>query len=137
LFAAALAGAAAAPAGAMGNKEPKLAAADAQTAPAPGKKVPSANPLSGDPEAIELGKQLYFTWCVQCHGHKANGESRFGKYAGDLTHFWRGYKEFVVIVKNGRVDKMMPPWKDVLDEDNINKVGAFLETLAEEGANWK
>ncbi|HEY7760439.1 MAG TPA: c-type cytochrome [Burkholderiales bacterium] len=123
-------------AGAMGDKEPELSAADTSAAEQKG-KVPSSNPLSGDPEAIELGKSLYYTWCVQCHGHKANGESRFGKYAGDLTHFWRGYKEFVVIVKNGRVDKMMPPWKDVLDEDNINKVGAFLETLAEEGANWK
>jgi cytochrome c oxidase cbb3-type subunit 3 len=122
-------------AGAMGNKEPQIAAADT---PAEQKgKVPSSNPLTGDAEAIELGRRLYFTWCVQCHGHKANGESRFGKYAGDLTHFWRGYKEFVVIVKNGRADKMMPPWKDVLDEDNINKVGAFLETLAEDGANWK
>jgi mono/diheme cytochrome c family protein len=126
-----------APAAAMGNKEPKLAAADTPDAASPPKKVPSSNPLSGNPEAIDLGKRLYFTWCVQCHGHKANGESRFGKYAGDLTHFWRGYKEFVVIVKNGRPDKMMPPWKDVLDDDNIAKVGAFLETLAEEGANWK
>jgi cytochrome c oxidase cbb3-type subunit 3 len=122
---------------AMGNKEPKIAQTDSAAPPAPGKKMPSSNPLSGDPEAIDLGKRLYFTWCVQCHGHKANGESRFGKYAGDLTHFWRGYKEFVVIVKNGRPDKMMPPWRDVLDEDNIAKLGAFLETLAEEGANWK
>jgi mono/diheme cytochrome c family protein len=126
-----------APVAAMGNKEPKLAAADSTQPPQAAKRVPSSNPLSGNQEAIDLGKRLYFTWCVQCHGHKANGESRFGKYAGDLTHFWRGYKEFVVIVKNGRPDKMMPPWKDVLDEDNINKVGAFLETLAEEGANWK
>jgi cytochrome c oxidase cbb3-type subunit 3 len=122
---------------AMGNKEPKIAQMDTGTPPAAATKVPSSNPLSGDPEAIDLGKRLYFTWCVQCHGHKANGESRFGKYAGDLTHFWRGYKEFVVIVKNGRPDKMMPPWKEVLDEDNIAKLGAFLETLAEEGANWK
>jgi len=122
---------------AMDNLESKIAAADQPAEQQPAKKVPSSNPLSGDPEAIELGRSLYFTWCVQCHGYKANGESRFGKYAGDLTRFWRGYKEFVVIVKNGRTDKMMPPWKDVLDEDNIAKVGAFLETLAVEGANWK
>jgi cytochrome c oxidase cbb3-type subunit 3 len=122
-------------AGAMGDKEPVIAAADT---PAEQKgSVPSSNPLTGDPEAIDLGRRLYFTWCVQCHGAKANGESRFGKYAGDLTRFWRGYKEFVTIVKVGRVDKMMPPWKDVLDDDNINKVGAYLETLAVEGANWK
>jgi len=115
----------------------KLASADTPGAQSPAAKVASSNPLSGDPEAIDLGKRLYFTWCVQCHGPKANGESRFGKYAGNLTVFWRGYKEFVVTVKNGRVQKMMPPWKDVLDDDNIAKIGAYLETLAEEGANWK
>lgn len=114
-----------------------VAAGDTATEQKVAVKVPSSNPLSGDAEAIELGTKLYFTWCVQCHGHKADGESRFGKYAGDLTKFWRGYKEFVVIVKNGRPDKMMPPWKDVLDEDNIAKIGAFLETRAQEGANWK
>ena len=108
-----------------------------EATPAPSVKVPSSNPLSGDPEAIDLGKRLYFTWCVQCHGPKANGESRFGKYAGNLTTFWRGYKEFVVIVKNGRTAKQMPPWKDVLDDDNIAKIGAYLETRAQEGANWK
>ncbi len=99
--------------------------------------VVSSNPLSRDPEAIDLGKRLYFTWCVQCHGYKANGESRFGEYAGDLTKFWRGYDEFVVIVKEGRPKKMMPPWKEVLDEDAIAKIGAYLETLAVEGANWQ
>jgi len=124
---------------AMGNPEPKLDSGDqpASTEPKPAGKVPSSNPLSGDPEAIELGKRLYFTWCVQCHGPKANGESRFGKYAGNLTIFWRGYKEFVVIVKNGRTGKQMPPWKNVLDDDNIAKIGAYLETQALEGANWK
>lgn len=120
-----------------GKPEAKTVAAEPADAQKPARKIPSGNPLSGDPEAIELGTKLYFTWCVQCHGHKANGESRFGKYAGDLTRFWRGYKEFVQIVKDGRVDKMMPPWKGVLDEENIARIGAFLETKAEEGANWQ
>ena len=116
------------------DSKPSTEAAEPASPPT---KVPSSNPLSGDPEAIALGKRLFFTWCVQCHGPKANGESRFGKYAGDLTRFWRGYPEFVIIVKNGRVQKQMPPWKEVLDDDNISKVGAYLETLSVEGANWK
>ena len=127
-----------------GKLEPQIlaqAASDEQKPAAgeskPAAKVASSNPLSGDPEAIDLGKRLFFTWCVQCHGPKANGESRFGKYAGDLTKFWRGYKEFVVVVKDGRPGKQMPPWKQVLDDENIAKIGAFLETLAVEGANWK
>lgn len=117
-----------------GKVEPKVPVASAADG---AKKLPSGNPLSGDADAIEIGKKLYFTWCVQCHGPKANGESRFGKYAGDLTNFWRGYKEYVLVVKNGRPGKQMPPWKDVLDEENIAKLGAFLETLADKGANWR
>src|SRR5215831_6308680 len=125
---------------AMGHLEPKIppvVAADTQAGEEHKQKVESSNPLSGNAEAIEIGQRLYFTWCVQCHGPKANGESRFGKYAGDLTKFWRGYKEFVQIVKNGRPGRQMPPWKEVLDDENIAKIGAFLETRAVEGANWK
>jgi len=97
----------------------------------------ASNPASGQAEAIDAGRKLYVTWCVQCHGTKADGVSRFGKYAADLRAFWRGYGEFVTIVKNGRTDRQMPPWKDVLDDAKIAQLGAYLETLAEEGANWK
>ena len=122
----------------QGKLEPKIAAADPGEARNPAVKVESSNPLSGDPEAIDLGKHLYFQWCVQCHGVKADGDSpRFGKYAGNLTKFWRGYREFVNTVKNGRPGKQMPPWKEFMDEDAIAKLGAYLETLAAEGANWK
>lgn len=99
--------------------------------------VASSNPVSGKPEAIEAGRGLYFKWCTQCHGPKANGESRFGSYAADLRKFWRGYGEFVTIVKNGRTARQMPPWKEVLGDKEIGQIGAFLETLAIEGANWK
>ena len=99
--------------------------------------VASSNPDSGKPEAITAGRELFNTWCMQCHGPKADGVSRFGKYAGDLRVFWRGYGEFVTIVKNGRTQKQMPPWKDVLDDAKIAQIGAYLETLAIEGANWK
>ena len=109
----------------------------ATTEAQPIKKVPSGNPRSGDPEAIDTGKTLYFTWCVQCHGIHANGESRFGKYAGNLTIFPWGYTEFIKIVKKGRVQMMMPPWEEVMDEEAMSNIGAYLETLALEGANWQ
>ena len=99
--------------------------------------VPSDNPLSGDPAAIEAGRRLYNTWCSQCHGGKANGESRFGKYAADLTKFSKGYTEFATVVVAGRPDRQMPPWDGVLDGEQISQIGAYLETLAVEGANWE
>lgn len=114
-------------------KEPfPLFAADQPSTP-----FPSSNPLSGDQDAIQQGRKLYFTWCVQCHGPKADGVSRFGHYAADLRQFWRGYREFVTIVKNGRVERQMPPWKEILSDKDIAQIGAYLETLAIEGANWK
>ncbi|MDP6517612.1 MAG: cytochrome c [Alphaproteobacteria bacterium] len=100
-------------------------------------KVESSNPLSGDEASISSGARLYFKWCVQCHGPKADGVSRFGAYAKDLRKFWRGYEEFLVISLNGRPKKMMPPWGHVLDTDELSAIGAYLETLAIEGAYWK
>jgi quinohemoprotein ethanol dehydrogenase len=99
--------------------------------------VPSSNPLSGDPEAIEAGRKLYGTWCSQCHGGKADGVSRFGKYAADLRKFNQGFTEFARVVVEGRTERRMPPWDGVLDGEQVAQVGAYLETLAIEGANWK
>jgi mono/diheme cytochrome c family protein len=45
---------------------PAIGTADEAASP-----VPSSNPLSGDPDAIEAGRKLYGTWCSQCHGGKA------------------------------------------------------------------
>ena len=97
---------------------------------------PKANPLAGDEESIQKGLELYFKWCVACHGKHADGVSRFGDYGADLRKFWRGYPEFVRIVLNGVTERQMPPWGGVLDEDEIAQIGAYLETLQLEGAVW-
>lgn len=100
--------------------------------------VESSNPLSGEQEAIDAGAKLYGRWCVQCHGFKADGVSpRWGKMAFDLRQYFKGYEEFVHVVATGRVKRRMPPFGEWLDLDQINQIGAFLETLAIKGANWK
>ena len=111
----------------------KVTAADASGELKAGQTPPSSNPFSGNPESIALGKKLFVTWCAQCHGTDATG----GKYGANLTIFPHGYKAFLATVKNGRVQKQMPPWKDVLDDEALNKIGAYLETLAQPGANWE
>ena len=103
-------------------------------------KVESGNPLSGNCDSIVLGACRYFKWCVACHGPKADGVSRFDKFAADLTRHWRGYGEFVGIVLNGAEGNLgrMPPWQGVLNVQQISEIGAYLETLAVEGkAYWK
>jgi cytochrome c5 len=103
-------------------------------------KVESGNPVSGNCEAIVRGGCRYFKWCAACHGVKADGVSRFEKFAADLTKHWRGYGGFIEIVLNGSEGNLgrMPPWKGVLNFDQINQIGAYLETLADEKkAYWK
>jgi hypothetical protein len=48
-----------------GELETRAAAADTTGEPKPGRSVPTSNPLSGNPEAIDSGGQLFHTWCAQ------------------------------------------------------------------------
>ncbi len=107
--------------------------------------APDANPLSGNAAAIRSGKSDYRAICSVCHGGKADGageRASSAKTPADLRKFNKGFKKYMEIVKNGvqtpgREIKDMPAWGGVLDEPTLTKIGAYLETLAIEGANWK
>ena len=104
----------------------------------PEEPLPSSNPYSGQCDAALEGGKLYFTWCVQCHGVKADGISpRWGGYAKDLRRFWAGYSQYMSIVIAGKPKLKMPPWAGVLNVEQISYIGVYLETLALDGANWK
>ncbi len=102
-------------------------------------EVPATNPFSGDEKAIKEGKSWFLAVCAPCHGPRANGAAERGPSGADLRVFKRGFEQYVHIVKNGRetgrIGKM-PSWGKVLSEELIFQIGAFLETLAIEGAYW-
>ena len=102
-------------------------------------EVPALNPFSGDEKAIKEGKSWFLAVCAPCHGPRANGQAERGPSGADLRTFKRGFAQYVDIVKNGReagrIGKM-PSWGKVLSEELIFQIGAFLETLAEEGSYW-
>ena len=103
-------------------------------------EVPEVNPLSGDSKAINSGKSWYRGVCALCHGGRADGQGERGTGA-DLRKFQLGFRRYVEVVKNGRQvqgrTQGMPAWNGVLDDKTIYEIGAYLETLALEGANWK
>jgi mono/diheme cytochrome c family protein len=107
--------------------------------------IPEVNPSSGDAAAIRSGQSDYRAICSVCHGGKADGAGERASSAlppADLRKFKKGFRKFVEITKNGvqapgREIKDMPAWDGVLDDKTIYKIGAYLETLAIEGANWK
>jgi mono/diheme cytochrome c family protein len=116
-------------------------AACALAVPAPAEEeIPESNPLSGDPKAIASGKSWYRGVCALCHGGRADGAGERGNGA-DLRKFEKGFRAYVQTVKNGRKvpgrTQEMPAWGAVLEDKTIYEIGAYLETLAMDGANWK
>lgn len=102
--------------------------------------VLETNPLSGDEKAIREGRSWFRGVCALCHGGRADGQGERGTGA-DLRKFNKGFKAYVEIVKKGREVpgriQNMPAWGPVLKEEQIYQIGAYLETLAIDGANWK
>ena len=102
--------------------------------------IPEANPYSGDKKAIRSGRSWYRNVCANCHGGRADGQGERGTGA-DLRKFKKGFKGFVQIVLDGRKVQgriqFMPAWRGVLADKDIYQIGAYVETLAIEGANWK
>lgn len=102
--------------------------------------VPAANPLSGNAAAIKSGRSWYQNVCGTCHGATANGAGERGQGA-DLRKIKLGFKGFVNVVKHGRKipgqSAFMPAWEGALDDKAIYEIGAYLETLALEEADWK
>ncbi len=102
--------------------------------------IPEANPYTGDMKAIRSGRSWYRNVCANCHGGRADGQGERGTGA-DLRKFDKGFQQFVQIVLNGRKVEgrlqFMPAWRGVLSQKDIYQIGAYVETLAIEGANWK
>ncbi len=101
--------------------------------------IPEANPYSGDKKAIRSGRSWYRNVCSNCHGGRADGQGERGTGA-DLRKFNKGFQGFVQTVLDGRKVEgriqFMPAWRGVLSQKDIYQIGAYLETLAIEGANW-
>ena len=115
---------------AVGLVVPSLVSAD---------EIPPANPMSGDAKSIREGKSWFMNVCSPCHGGKADGSGERGT-AADLRKWNKGFRKFVATVKGGKDTgrtMTMPAWGAVLDEKTIFQIGAFVETLAIEGADWK
>ena len=76
-----------------------------------------------DPAQVEKGRQLYALRCSHCHG--LNMVSA-GNVTFDLREFPRGQQErFFESVTNGKSNRM-PPWGDVLTQDEIGDIWAFV-----------
>lgn len=85
--------------------------------------------LAEDEEALDMGRNLFSSYCTQCHGADAGGARGFP----DLTdNDWQwgdspaAIKASIVAGRQG----VMPPWGAMLSAAEIEQVADFVEQLA-------
>jgi cytochrome c oxidase cbb3-type subunit III len=84
--------------------------------------------VAADKQAMEMGKRLYLTYCMQCHGADARGAKGFPNLA-DSDWQWGGAPEQIVeTIANGRMG-VMPPHAHLGDE-TIKDLANYVRSLA-------
>ena len=84
----------------------------------------SAQNADTDEARVDRGKRTYAENCSHCHGPNMLNP---GTITPDLRRFPDDKQRFFATVKNGKNNKM-PPWGDILSEDEIGSLWAFISS---------
>ena len=79
---------------------------------------------NGDQAQVDLGKRTYAQNCSHCHGPNMVNS---GTVTPDLRRFPDDQPRFVSTVKLGKNGRM-PPWGDILSDDEIGALWAFISS---------
>ena len=108
-------------------------AAHSEQAPTSTSGLSPGTSRAENPAAIKEGHSLFNQTCAHCHGPDAstgqperNLRHLRARYGSDM------YEMFETTVKNGRPDKGMPVWGEVLDTKTIASIYSYLETVQED-----
>lgn len=74
------------------------------------------------------GRELFSKNCVLCHKYDGRGGPSEGGYGADLRVTKLTEEEVRWTIENGRLNKGMPPFKGILDEDMITTLAHFVKT---------
>lgn len=94
-------------------------------------KLPTEEELRAllkDPAQIKSGHEVFQARCISCHGDKGQGgigpnlTDDYWIHGGKMTDILR-------IVMNGVLDKGMPPWAQILKNEEVYSVVAFVKSL--------
>ncbi|MBL8398912.1 MAG: cytochrome-c oxidase, cbb3-type subunit III, partial [Candidatus Accumulibacter sp.] len=84
--------------------------------------------LAADKEAMETGKRLYLTYCMQCHGADGRGTKGFPNLA-DNDWQWGGEPaQIVETISNGRIGAM--PAHAQLGAETIQDLANYVRSLS-------
>ena len=81
--------------------------------------------LAKNTEATDMGKRLYLTYCVQCHGSDARGFKGYPNLT-DNDWLWGGSPDMIKhSIVHGR-KAVMPAWQPILGDDGVDKVTEYV-----------
>ena len=85
---------------------------------------------------IERGKNLYQTNCLTCHGASGKGNGPLGPAlippASDLTVTkQKTDEELMATIQNGRAGTAMSPWNNILSQQELQNVLAYVRSLSQ------
>ena len=85
--------------------------------------------LAGDPQAVEMGRNLYAHNCSTCHGSDARGARGYPNLTDDhwIWGSQPGQIEHSVVLGRRAV---MPAFGDALGEDGVRNVAVYVQQLA-------
>ncbi len=85
--------------------------------------------LAKNTEATDMGKRLYLTYCIQCHGSDARGFKGYPNLT-DNDWLWGGSPEMIKhSIALGR-KAVMPAWEPILGADGVDKVAEYVLQLS-------
>lgn len=89
----------------------------------------SVEQVAQDPQAKEIGKNLFDTYCIQCHGSDAKGSRGFPNLT-DNDWLWGGEPEKIKeTIQKGRV-ATMAAWGPSLGEERVKDVANYVMSLS-------
>jgi len=113
----------------VGQHTAEVAKMDAATKPLYDKYMAmDLRAVAADKQAMEMGKRLYLTYCMQCHGADARGSKGFPNLTdGDWQ--WGGEPEQIVeTIAQGRMG-VMPPHAE-LGGETIKDLANYVRSLS-------
>ncbi len=85
--------------------------------------------VAKDPQAQRIGKNLFDTYCIQCHGSDAKGSKGFPNLT-DHDWLWGGEPaQIQETIKKGRIGTMLA-WGPVLGEERVKDVAHYVMSLS-------
>ena len=113
------------------------------TAPASAEKTAVLTKM-GDPEK---GKVIYEKYCFYCHGREGRGDGAIGMavsphpadFVGDKKRMAKSDNELFESISGGihrdvgGEEMAMPRWKDILNEEDLRNVLAYIRQLSRGG----